>query len=164
MQILKGSGMPLSKLVFGFICLLVVTLVIWANVCEVTALVVDEAKSLDEDQFWYDEFAINMSVEVRVSAEISSGPAVDLYVVDKLSFDGLQRVMAGKLGIDKLQFDYVEALSREGLAGAFESSWQVMATGTYYVIIDNSIFGQAAPPLDAVNDRVRFTIKVETKM
>ena len=84
--------MPLSKLVFGFICLLVVTLVFWANVCEVTALVVDEAKSLDEDQFWYDEFAINMSVEVRVSAEISSGPAVDLYVVDKLSFDGLQRV------------------------------------------------------------------------
>ena len=154
----------MSKLVFGFIGLLVVALVIWANVREVAVLLITETRSLEEDQFWYDEFAIKMPAEVKVSAEILSGPAVDLFVVDKLSFDGLQAVMDRKLSFDKLQFDYFEALSQTRLAGAFESPWQVMAVGTYYVIIDNSIFGQAAPPLDAVNDRIRFMIKVETRM
>ena len=34
---------------------------------------------------------------------------------------------------------------------------------TYYVIVENLAFGVAAPPVDAVDDRVSFAVEVEMR-
>ena len=152
--------MSRGKLVLGAVVLLLIGPVLWANMPDVTAAV-GETRVLEEDQFWYEEFALMTSVEIKISAKLLEGPAVDLYLVDKKSYDGLQAVMAGTLQINELEFDYFDRLSRPGLVGKFESEWEEMGTGIYYVIVDHSFFG-ATIPLEG-GAGVRFRVDVETK-
>ena len=149
------------KLALGAVVLLLIGLVLWANMRDVKAAVVGETKTLDEDQYWYKEFALLAPAALRIKAALLQGPAVDLYLVDKRSYDGLQAVMAGTLPIKELEFDYFDRLSRAGLAGEFDSGWQEMHAGIYYVIVDHSVFGATVPPEVGVG--VRFRVEVETK-
>ncbi|SVE61819.1 uncharacterized protein METZ01_LOCUS514673 [marine metagenome] len=104
-----------------------------------------------------------MHAEVRVTIASFHGPTVDLFFADKSNFDELQKVMAGTLPFAKLDFDYFEYLSRTELRGEFQLDWVELDPKTYYVIVENSAFGVAAPPVDAVDDRVSFAVEVEMR-
>ena len=71
--------------------------------------------------------------------------------------------MAGTLSFAKLDFNYFEYLSRTELRGEFQLDWVELDPKTYYVIVENSAIGVAAPPVDAVDDRVSFAVEVEMR-
>ena len=120
-----------------------------------------ETSVLAKNQFWHHEFELSMHAEVRVTIASFHGPTVELFFADKQNFDELQKVMAGTLPFVKLDFDYFKYLSRAELRGEFQLDWVELGPKTYYIIVDNSNFGVAAPPVDAVDDRVSFTVEVE---
>ena len=45
-------------------------------------MVLAETQVLAADQLWYDGFELTMHAEIKVSAQLLGGPAVDLFVVD----------------------------------------------------------------------------------
>lgn len=155
--------MSKTTLLVSALVLVLVGLVLWANLREVRVVIVDETQVLDEDQFWYDEFELRMNAEVKVSARLLNGVAVDVFLIDKQNYDDLQAMMAGKLSFAQLQFDYFDGLSHPELTGNYESGWEQFGPGTYYVIVDNSIFGVAVSPAAEVKGQVHFSVKVEAR-
>ena len=155
--------MSRKPLFFSITALLLFGLVLWGNLREERSVVLSETQVLAADQFWYDGFELTMHAEIKVSAHLLDGPAVDLFVVDKENYQALQAAMAGTLPFKLLEFEYFNRVSRPDLMDEYESGWESFTPGTYYIIVDHSVFGMAAPPLGDVDDRVGFMVNVETR-
>lgn len=108
----------------------------------------EKTVSIDEDKYWnvtYD----SKGGEFRVSVRVVSGPALDVFFVDERE--------ASKY--PKSKFSYYPKLS-QGKTRQFNGSARVPA-GRYVLIVDNTDYGEAMPPMNMVNDAATVEIKVE---
>jgi len=104
--------------------------------------------TVNEDQYWHATYN-SKGGEVRVSVRVATGPAVDVYFMDA---SDLPKFPKGKPRI-------YPALS-QGNTRRFSASGLLRA-GSYVLIIDNTDYGEAHPPMNMVDDRATVEVKIE---
>ena len=108
----------------------------------------EKTVTIDEDKYWNVSYETKGG-EVRVSVRVVSGPPVDVFFVDQRD--------ASKF--PKSKFNYYPTLS-EGKTRQFRGKASVPA-GSYVLIVDNTDYGDAVPPMNMVNDPATVEIKIE---
>jgi hypothetical protein len=121
-------------------------------------------RAIPREEWTFEPLVLTEAAEVRVSATLASGPAVDMYVVTEAGFDRWNTIVRSSMPMTELDVESVPMLGLEGLAASFTSEWTVLAPGKYYLLLDNTSSGGTAPPAPGTGDlaMVRFTIGTRT--
>ena len=108
------------------------------------------------DEYNYHSFKVELekTSEVRLIYSVSSGPDVDILTLDNAQF----MVWKDAEDTEDAEVTPVTALSVSGKKkGTLSAS---LTPGTYFIVVDNTNYGQSRPPTNTVNDRVRVKVKI----
>jgi hypothetical protein len=107
--------------------------------------------TVEEDQYIQFGFILNSGGRYDFSAQVQSGPNVDLFLMDSLNFQQYQNGNA---------FSYFASCSRSPMNSG--SGTCQLDARQYYIVIDNSDVGNASPPWNGVSDTafVNYDFKV----
>ena len=115
------------------------------------------------DAWVVEQFTLEATADVQVTAVRISGPAVDLFVMDEASFNKWNTMVSSGQRTEGMDFEYFESLSLEGLSASYTSDWVRLEGGTYYLVIDNTVFGGTAPPPAGGDDGATVRLGVESR-
>ena len=114
--------------------------------------IVNESLRVGEDEFHRFHFSLNIPSNVSVSVTGKSGPEFDVLVMDAEGYNQWSRATDRMLG-----GDYTYRLKGSGSnvsrAGGLEA-------GDYVLVIDNTDYGDAAPPMNMRDDAVEVHVKL----
>ncbi len=109
---------------------------VWFFVLPHSVVLHDGSVTVKQGEYWSERFVLRWDATVSVSARVASGPAVDVYLMDPAQV-GL--FTSGR------KYSFVTTLS-QGNTRSFEKSAR-LPEGDYVLLVDDSIFGDAKPPL-----------------
>ena len=126
----------------------------------------ESAKILEEDSIFLNEdhyraiiFEINRNTEIKISAELKSGPSVELLLMDNNNYNKWEtEVTNGQFS--NVQISYFPESSISPLASTYETQWMPISKGIYALVIENTDFGNTAPPINLVDDSALIEYKI----
>ncbi|MEM9345179.1 MAG: hypothetical protein AAGB26_01050 [Planctomycetota bacterium] len=119
------------------------------------AEVASDTQSIPAEKFYYFSFDLRRPSKLSVEVEKLSGPNVDVYFLTDSAYKTFEqntRMIRGT----PVKAPFQSTLSKEGLAGKFESNPKQLGKGRYHLIIDNSSYGPTSP--GGASARVSYTI------
>ena len=118
-------------------------------------------KTLREDQWTSIEITLARSSAVQVEYELTSGPAVDVYVLSEADMNRW-RTLVSKNQVALIEdWKYYKHLSFEGLSVSYTSEWVKLDKGKHFLLIDNTDTGATMPPMNFHDDvaTVAYTVR-----
>ena len=112
-------------------------------------------RSTEGDQ---DEITFKWDSKVELTLELEKGPPVDLFFADEANFAKLEESFENRDLAP--EYELVEELSLQGFSGKRTLSAQLPA-GTYGLLIENTDFGDTAPPVNVSNDTAIIRLVME---
>ena len=120
-------------------------------------------KAVKREAWAAEPFSLDADAEVRVGVALTSGPAVDAYVVSEAGFNRWNTLVSKAQASEDETFEHFQTLGLEGVSAAFTSEWTHLGAGTYYLIIDNTSYGGTSPPAPGSDDIATISYKVESR-
>jgi hypothetical protein len=125
-----------------------------------TEVVVDKSVNISEDAYYAASFTLTRDADIKVHTELVTGPAVETYFLDQEGYDvWLTAVSNGQY--TEANFSYYQEFSRQPLATTFTSDRHRVSSGSYYLLIENTNYGNTAPPFNGVDDIATVEVKIE---
>lgn len=118
----------------------------------------------DDDLTVAEDYSRSIKLELPVDTDLSyeyqinSGPSLDFYVVDEENYFKWQRMLQGT---NETQFKTYSDLDSTSTSKDHKEGR--LAAGTYYLIIDNTDYGAAMPPMNMADDVATLYLKVVGK-
>jgi len=97
-----------------------------------------------------------------MSVTLESGPSIDIYAVDEKSFNIWTTVVKKGQSV-RGGWSFYPDLSHKGLPGTWTSPWCKLPAGKYVILIENTDFGDTAPPMNGVEDSAAVLYKLEVR-
>jgi len=120
-------------------------------------------RAVKREEWVSEPLTVKGDLEIRVSAILNSGPAVDMYVVTEAGFNRWNSIVSSGQATTESEFETIPMLGLEGLSASFTSEWAPLTPGTYYLVLDNSSFGGTAPPASTADDIAVVNFTVESR-
>jgi hypothetical protein len=133
-----------------------------APVAEATPLAQGE-RAIKRNEWAGASFKLEDSTEVQVSTTLTSGPAIDVFVLSEADFNKWNTVVSKGQVTDASSFEPYDELGLVGLSASFTSPWILLPEGTYYLVLDNTPFGGTSPPASRRDDIATVDFKVESR-
>ncbi len=108
-------------------------------------------------------FSLESDAEARVGVTLTSGPAIDVYVVAEAGLNRWKTLVSKAQESEDQTFEHFSSLGLEGVSDSFTSDWSELAAGTYYLLIDNTSEFGTSPPSPGGDDIATVSYKVETR-
>lgn len=104
----------------------------------------DDTRNIEEDQWW--RYGIDLSGTGKLGYEfiVREGPAIDVILMDEAEYSAFEEGERSR---------YYTDLSMLDASGGERGG--TLNPGSYYLVFDNSNYGQAAPPSNLSNDVAR---------
>lgn len=116
----------------------------------------DDDMLVAEDYYRSIKFELPVDMNLSYEYEINSGPSLDFYVVDEEDFFKWERMLDGT---NETQFRTYTDLNSTSTSKDYKEAR--LAAGTYYLIIDNTDYGDNMPPMNLVDDVATLRLTVE---
>lgn len=119
----------------------------------------DQKVQIKEDHYHYIELNLEGLTEINVIAEMTSGPQVDIYFMDKNNFEIWKK--RSLLSDEKVSY-YPDLSCLDSRKMNKKAS---LNKGIYYLVTDNTDFGQNIPPMNFEDDisDVKITVLLKEK-
>ena len=116
-------------------------LVLTVFTCGITSATTN---SINEDEYMYRKISFydGEKLELSIEVDVTSGPNVDVYVMDQMNFADYK---------DGDSFSYYSSLSR-GDTSYWSADGTIRENDVYYIVIDNTDKGDASPPWNMQDD------------
>jgi hypothetical protein len=118
--------------------------------------IIEEQVQIKEDEMLYYSIPLNRSGELQIAYNVRSGPGIDAYLVDADNFYRWQRSIQENVWDEG--FRYNSELSSYGTNLSDRSS--KLPAGDYYLILDNSDWGDSMPPMNFSDDVATIDVAV----
>ncbi len=120
-------------------------------------------KAVKRETWVSEPFSLEDSAEVRVGVALTSGPAIDVYVLSEADFNRWNTLVSKAQESEDQTFEHFSSLGLEGLSASFTSEWNELPAGTYYLVIDNTSFGGTSPPSPGNDDIATVSYQIEAR-
>jgi hypothetical protein len=109
---------------------------------------------VNEGDFWHFEIPIVATSEIDYTVSVMIGDPVDIFLFDEENFERYQTDQVPAV-IGFVHFEFINEGSR--LNASFADITVTLDEGTYFLVVDNTIKGEASPPEDNVNNTATIT-------
>ena len=112
--------------------------------------IVDDTRSLEEDEYLSWDFTLNRQATLKLSAIVRDGPAADILLTSVDEFNEFEQ---------DNRFRYNSAVSLMDSGGGSTSG--LVSSGSYVFVLDNTNAGEAKPPTNFSNDVVEIEVELQ---
>ena len=120
-------------------------------------------KAMKREDWVFEPLALSGESDVRVTVSLTSGPAVDFFVMTEAGYNRWKAVVGSRQQAQEDEFETVPMLGMQGLSAAFTSEWTRLSPATYYLVFDNTSYGGTAPPAEGGPAVATVTYSVESR-
>jgi len=120
-------------------------------------------KAMKREDWVFEPLALSGESDVRVTVSLTSGPAVDFFVMTEAGYNRWKAVVGSRQAAQEDEFETVPMLGMQGLSAEFTSEWTRLSPATYYLVFDNTSYGTTAPPAEGGAAVATVTYSVESR-
>ncbi|MGM0564382.1 MAG: hypothetical protein ACQES2_08630 [Pseudomonadota bacterium] len=119
---------------------------------EDTQTISSDVEVISEDRYVAIDFTLERSAAIQLEARLIDGPSIEIYMLGQQAYNTWETAVAnGQL--TTTSFNFYQDLSIAPLASEYKSEWRKLEEGRYYLIIENTDYGNTAPNLNGVDDK-----------
>ena len=126
---------------------------------EDTQTISSDVVVLSEDQYKTAQLNLDSSTPIKLEASLIDGPSVEIYMLGQQAYNTWETA-ASKGQLTTATFKYFQEISVAPLASEYSSEWRKLGAGTYYLLIENTDYGNTAPNINGINDKatIEYTL------